>query len=612
MQEYYYGPKGQFEPATMNESAIIPHLKPYDWHKPVPNILQRLCVEENPEAVWSAWKRYLATRKRPAAIWSCFEDDDVLFWGGGGVHLNPAICSFLASSQQGRAPKNSVSGVQEQLDAWLGADASRMISAEERAVSTLGWAYLAAWVAEAVSAESWWELLERLARNVDEASGLALDDHPTTHQLVAGETALVLAYQFPELKVPRDLGLRGAQAVSTGLVELNDGQGLVHADCFGLHRMLLGCWTRSVFLCRRIKQVKLTSEARTQYAWAVRGALRMARSDGTGVFSQVSDCAHFRPLLEASLSAGGNEEDEAIYALLRGPKRKKRFFDLTPNDTSYYSEWAAAALMRSDWSLGSIRQSILFPRENVRMELEANERVLWSGDWDFEVRRDGTLLRPVSEWAEVCWTTDESGDYLELEVHLEKDVRVQRAIFLAKEDRFVYLADTILNDSSGEATWDYRGLLPTADRTFFVPAKESNEGFLKHDRPAALVLPLALCEWRADPGRRGFLKDTPEGLAFGRTARGTSVVVPLFFDLEAKRMHKPFTWRHLTVAESLKIQPEDRALGWRVRIGDDQWLIYRSISNSGNRTVLGHNLSSEFLIARFDEQGEVETLVEIG
>jgi hypothetical protein len=246
------------------------------------------------------------------------------------------------------------------------------------------------------------------------------------------------------------------------------------------------------------------------------------------------------------------------------------------------------------------------------MELEANERVLWSGNWDFEVRRDGTPLKPISEWVEVCWISDDSGDYLELEVDLEKDVRLQRAVFLAKEDRFVYLADTILDDSAVESTWDYRGLIPTLDRTIFEPARESNEGFLKHDRPAALVLPLALCEWRDDPGRPGFLRDTPQGLAFGRTVRGTSIVVPLFFDLEVKRMHKPFTWRHLTVAESLEIQPEDRALGWRVRVGDEQWLIYRSISNSGNRTVLGHNSSSEFLIARFDETGEVEPLVEIG
>ncbi len=596
----------------MNKSTIILPVKPYDWYKPAPKVLQRVCAEENPETAWSAWKRHLATRKRPLAVWSCFDDDDVLFWGGGGVHLDTAICTFLGSAEQGRAPKNSVSGVQEQLDAWLAMDASRTISPEERAVSTLAWAYLAAWVAEAVSAESWWELLKRLAQNVDEASGLALDDHPTTHQLVAGETALVLAYQFPELMVPRDLGPRGAQAISTGLVELNDGQGLVHADYFGFHRMLLGCWTRSVLLCRRIKGVKLVSEARTQYEWAVRSALRMTRSDGTGVFSRVSDAPYFRPLLEASLSAGGNEEDEAIYALLRGPKRKKRFFDLAPNDTSYYCEWAAAALMRSDWSLESLRLSILFPRENVRMELEANERVLWSGNWDFEVRRDGTPLKPISEWVEVCWISDDSGDYLELEVDLEKDVRLQRAVFLAKEDRFVYLADTILDDSAVESTWDYRGLIPTLDRTIFEPARESNEGFLKHDRPAALVLPLALCEWRDDPGRPGFLRDTPQGLAFGRTVRGTSIVVPLFFDLEVKRMHKPFTWRHLTVAESLEIQPEDRALGWRVRVGDEQWLIYRSISNSGNRTVLGHNSSSEFLIARFDETGEVEPLVEIG
>jgi hypothetical protein len=31
----------------------------------------------------------------------------------------------------------------------------------------------------------------------------------------------------------------------------------------------------------------------------------------------------------------------------------------------------------------------------------------------------------------------------------------------------------------------------------------------------------------------------------------------------------------------------------------------------GNRTLLGHNLVSEMLVARFDRDGEVETLLEI-
>ncbi|MEX0714781.1 MAG: hypothetical protein WD278_20765 [Pirellulales bacterium] len=59
------------------------------------------------------------------------------------------------------------------------------------------------------------------------------------------------------------------------------------------------------------------------------------------------------------------------------------------------------------------------------------------------------------------------------------------------------------------------------------------------------------------------------------------------------------------------VQPADPAVGYRVQVGRQQWLIYRSLAERGNRTVLGHNLISEFLVARFDRQGKVEPLLEI-
>jgi hypothetical protein len=76
-------------------------------------------------------------------------------------------------------------------------------------------------------------------------------------------------------------------------------------------------------------------------------------------------------------------------------------------------------------------------------------------------------------------------------------------------------------------------------------------------------------------------------------------------------MTRPFTWRQLTIAEDLEIQPDDVAVAYRVAIGKDQWLIHRALASKGNRTLLGHNLTSEMLLARFDRNGEVDPLVEI-
>jgi hypothetical protein len=53
------------------------------------------------------------------------------------------------------------------------------------------------------------------------------------------------------------------------------------------------------------------------------------------------------------------------------------------------------------------------------------------------------------------------------------------------------------------------------------------------------------------------------------------------------------------------------AVGYRLQIGNEQWLIYRSLTTPDIRTVLGKNLMHEFLVGRFTDDGQVETLLEI-
>ena len=78
---------------------------------------------------------------------------------------------------------------------------------------------------------------------------------------------------------------------------------------------------------------------------------------------------------------------------------------------------------------------------------------------------------------------------------------------------------------------------------------------------------------------------------------------PLWFDLDPHS--QPLTWRALTVARTRKAQPADVAVGYRVAIGKQQWLVYRSLAAAANRTVLGHNLSTATLVAAgFARAGE--------
>jgi hypothetical protein len=67
----------------------------------------------------------------------------------------------------------------------------------------------------------------------------------------------------------------------------------------------------------------------------------------------------------------------------------------------------------------------------------------------------------------------------------------------------------------------------------------------------------------------------------------------------------------LTVAQDRQTLSPDVAVGYRVQVRNEHWLVYRALGSRGNRTLIGHNLVSEFLVARFKTDGEIEPLVEI-
>lgn len=87
---------------------------------------------------------------------------------------------------------------------------------------------------------------------------------------------------------------------------------------------------------------------------------------------------------------------------------------------------------------------------------------------------------------------------------------------------------------------------------------------------------------------------------------------PLVLGIGPKSAKDPYTWRHLTIGDDMKIQPAEQARGYRVQIGSDQVLFYRSLGPLRRRTMMSLHLHSEFYAGRFDPRdGEIESLVEV-
>jgi hypothetical protein len=247
-----------------------------------------------------------------------------------------------------------------------------------------------------------------------------------------------------------------------------------------------------------------------------------------------------------------------------------------------------------------------------------NEPALF-GLWTFDVCLGGKTLSPVSKWRTVCEHKERNCDYLEIDLPLTNDYRLQRSVLLNHKDKVLLLSDAVLADGANA------GELLSYRSEFYVSpklrAKTSDEATEIEFRPAPRttapafrVLPLALPEWQmAKP--TGLVSGTliaMEGMLILRQeTTGSSLYAPLFFDLDADRLGKRYTWRQLSVGENLQQLREDQAVGYRIQLDQEQFLVYRSLTPPASRTVLGHNLFDDFCFARFDPKSGVDPLIAV-
>jgi hypothetical protein len=581
------------------------------WSDDAPKAVRRGCLAGENGPGWDAWSEHLRKRRRPSGLGKLL--------GAKSSPLEWSLPEDLAAALELVAPlteatrsRGAAETAVELLRPWLaeaaGRPANRALGLECLAV-----AHALPHMASSCATELWWETLDQL---VDAALHAQTDLHadPLATQWLTGELPLTLAWLFSELTACRKLHKPASRNLSQGLLELLDGEGLPHCRNLSLLRPLLACWTRSVAIGKAMKQSVLSEDAASQYEWLVRNSLRLTRHDGSQAFSHDSAGAWNAELFDAALDLGGDEEDAvAASAALPGRQGKKKKSSarldrgLCPEPAND-SEWSEFAVLRTDWSRRAERVFIEYDRAATPLEIDLGKQIAIAGEWTFDLQINGEPAKIESEWQQVCWMSDDDVDYLELEAELTGAARIQRQILLARDERFLLLCDNVLTDSAEKIT--YRGHLPLADGVAYEPAGESREGLLVAGKPVARVLPLALAEWRADP-RGGELQSAGRALELALTGHGANLCCPLFFDLKPTRLKKPFTWRRLTVAEHLEIQPPSTAVGYRVQCGRDQWLFYRSLSQVANRSLLGENVSGEFLAARFTRDGETEELIQI-
>jgi hypothetical protein len=194
-------------------------------------------------------------------------------------------------------------------------------------------------------------------------------------------------------------------------------------------------------------------------------------------------------------------------------------------------------------------------------------------------------------------------------------LQAERQIVLLPRDGILVLTDSVTDAgaclplSARPDRLDYRSHVPIVAEAH--REEETREIRLRvHPRREWRMLPLALPEWRAASAAGSFDEDGDVVRCRG-VGHGGRFSFPVWIDLDPRRADRPLTWRQLTIADQRTNLQRHEAVGFRVQVGLEQWLLYRALDTPRNRTVLGCNVACEFLVGRVRRSGEVSRTLEI-
>lgn len=439
-----------------------------------------------------------------------------------------------------------------------------------------------------------WTRVETLFRSIDRGAQ-CVPMSPWVDQLLRVELPITLAHQFPDLLSFHSVAEAARQRLDRSLVQYLTEEGFPERAWWSFHRAMLASWLRSVRMLRRIGKNELSDESRRRLRLLSEQSRRASLPGGIAIMT------------DQDISRGGRRI-ERLSNLVSGADLPRRRRSSEHSSLGSSSESTGLTLMQSRWTRRAAKLAVDHSSDDCRIELWRSKQIL-AGRLFPNVSIGGRRLQAHGRWSVNCWHENEAIQLLDMELPLGDGIVLNRTIVLAAGDRFAYFADAL--SAPETQSWEYRLDVPLADTMVARPETESQELILKRGvRNVAQALPLAAPEWKAGRAASGW--DVTDGrVSLHHAASGRHLYVPWFLDLDAKRTTRPRTWRPLTVAHNRAVQSADSAVGYRVRIGDDQWLFYRSFGVPKPCSILSKHLVCELFIGRIETDHAITDLVQI-
>jgi len=483
----------------------------------------------------------------------------------------------------------------------------------DRWLACEGATWALAWMARARRAGgSAGGLLEQLV-------GQARDAEPL---LAGGDTRparflLQLARLFRDIDACRRLESAAASAMAGEIERLVSKRGMINLPGSAGMIERAARWTAFRHLAVESGRGIPWSEA-VDRRWrkAAMTALRLLGDGGRQPLGAGLMPARFTAGLLAALADEGRRRQRTVAAIRGRGKAASPSTGCLRRDVS--DRDAAMAIVRSGWSRGSLRLLVDFRGPLPHLEIAAGDRMLVSGPWAWQVTAAGEALDTTGPWSIACWESDRKASFLELTAPLADGRQLERQLVMLPSDGVVMLADAVTTPAGWSASVAASGSepalaitasLPLAPGLAAEPAEETREVIVFDTRMRFQALPLGLPEWRT--GRGGRFEAAGGSLTLRQETGGSRIYAPLWLDCDASRIGRPLTWRQLTVADTRINLPSHQAAGFRVQAGLDQWLVYRTLDVARNRSLLGCNVSCEFLLGRIKPRGMVKRVLEI-
>jgi hypothetical protein len=248
------------------------------------------------------------------------------------------------------------------------------------------------------------------------------------------------------------------------------------------------------------------------------------------------------------------------------------------------------------------RLSISYDGLLVEFELSARGRSLLEGTFQSQLVVDGVPVTTSGHWNSVCWSSDDDGDYLELQLLCSDGLRIDRQVLLSRRRHFALLADAVVSTDPGRI--EYCISLPVAGGTQMAADLKTREFRVG----TARVFPVGLPQDRV-LSTSGNCFDEPGRLVLTQQALGRGLYLPVVFDWHPRRRRAKADWRSLTVTQLGRVISPGGAAGYRLRVGQRQLLVYRSLVETGEpRAVLGQHTRYETVIGSF-EAGQFDPII---